>query len=43
MTACKVRVDLDMKLVFPNVVETNLRPDAVSVIKTLVAIELTAT
>ena len=34
MTAWEVRVDLDMKVVFPNVVETNLRPDAVSVIKT---------
>ena len=32
MTAWEVRVDLDMKVVFPIVVETNLRPDAVSMI-----------
>ena len=38
------RVDLDRKLVFLNIVETNLRPDAVLMFqqsKTLVAIELT--
>ena len=38
------RVDLDRKPVFTNIVETNLRPDAVLVSqqsKTLVAIELT--
>ena len=37
-------LDLDRKLVFPNIVETNLRPDAVLVSqqsKTLVAIKLT--
>ena len=40
----ELRVDLDRKLVFPNIVETNLRPDAVLVSqqsKTLVAIEMT--
>ena len=40
----ELRVDLDRKLVFPNIVETNLRPDAVLVSqqsKTLVVIELT--
>ena len=40
----ELRVDLDRKLVFPNIVETNLRPDAVLVSqqsKTLVAKELT--
>ena len=40
----ELRVDLDRKLVFPNIVETNLRPDALLVSqqsKTLVAIELT--
>ena len=40
----EIRVDLDRKLVFLNIVETNLRPDAVLMFqqsKTLVAIELT--
>ena len=40
----ELRVDLDRKLVFPYIVETNLRPDAMLVSqqsKTLVAIELT--
>ena len=40
----ELRVDLDRKLVFPNIVETNLRPDAVLVSqqsKTLFAIEIT--
>ena len=40
----ELRADLDRKLVFPNIVETNLRSDAVLVSqqsKTLVAIELT--
>ena len=39
----ELRVDLDNKLVFPNIVETNLRPRAVLVSqqsKTLVAIEV---
>ena len=39
----ELRVDLDRKLVFPNIVETNLRPHAVLVSqqsKTLVAIEV---
>ena len=34
MTAWEPREDLDMKLVFSNVAETNLRPDAVSVSQT---------
>ena len=40
----ELRVDLDRKLVFPKIVEINLRPDAVLVSqqsKKLVAIELT--
>ena len=40
----ELRVVLDRKLVFPNIEETNLRPDAVLVSqqsKTLVAIVLT--
>ena len=40
----ELRVDLDRKPVFPNILETNLKPDAVLVSqqsKTLVAIELT--
>lgn len=39
----KLRVDLDMKLVFPTIWETNLRPDAMSVSKhskMLVLVEL---